>query len=136
MKFDRYEILTKHYRKQIEIQYNFLQIEKDLRSNAYIDKYSPDCIRGSVYVGRVMSLYPSGKYYTGWTTNQTRNDVVRDECFHTALTEALEQRGMWLTSGEGDPTDLYIESDLDYHEVECFIDSADYDKAKEMFADE
>lgn len=65
---------------------------------------------GSSYLGSVMSLTPSGKFYMPWTTNQTADDVERDQRWFTALEAVASKYDGWIESGEGDPTDLYFMS--------------------------
>ena len=63
---------------------------------------------GSSYLGSVMQLTPSGKFYMPWTTNQTADDVERDSRWFDALEQVATKHGGWIESGEGDPTDLYF----------------------------
>jgi hypothetical protein len=63
---------------------------------------------GQVYLGSVMSLAPSGKFYTFWTTNQTNDDIDRDSRWYTALEAVATKYEGWIESGEGDPTDLFF----------------------------
>lgn len=63
---------------------------------------------GSSYLGSVMSLYPSGKFWMPWTTNQTNDDMDRDSRFGEALDEVASKHLGWIESGEGDPTDIYF----------------------------
>lgn len=63
---------------------------------------------GSCYLGSVMALTPSGKFYMPWTTNQTARDVDRDSRWYAALDKAATKYDGWIESGEGDPTDLYF----------------------------
>jgi hypothetical protein len=63
---------------------------------------------GECYLGSVMSLAPSGKFYTAWTTNQTSDDVDKDSRWYAALDKVAEKSQGWIESGEGDPTDLYF----------------------------
>jgi len=51
---------------------------------------------------------PSGKYYMPWTSNQSRIDEEKDSVFIEALEKSLEDVGLYLTSGEGDPCDLLV----------------------------
>ena len=62
----------------------------------------------SCYVGSVMSIFPSGKYYMPWTSNQTIKDEMIDNCFVEALEAYLDKYNMWWENGEGDPTDVFI----------------------------
>jgi hypothetical protein len=87
----------------------------DPEPNARIAEY-PDCTDGCdadghvgcYYLGSVMSLTPSGKFYTFWTTNQTSDDVDRDTRWYAALEAVANKYEGWIESGEGDPTDLYF----------------------------
>jgi hypothetical protein len=63
---------------------------------------------GSYYLGSVLSLTPSGKFYMPWTTNQTADDVERDARWYAALEAVATKMGGWIENGEGDPTDLYF----------------------------
>lgn len=45
------------------------------------------------YIGGVLNLYPSGKIYAPWTTNQTARDVIRDEAFREALESVALDHG-------------------------------------------
>jgi hypothetical protein len=63
---------------------------------------------GKVYLGSVMALTPSGKFYTFWTTNQTSRDVDRDTRWYAALEQVATKYEGWIESGEGDPTDLFF----------------------------
>jgi hypothetical protein len=63
---------------------------------------------GSSYLGSVMQLTPSGKFYVPWTTNQTADDVERDGRWYAALEDVATKMGGWIENGEGDPTDLYF----------------------------
>lgn len=54
-----------------------------------------------IFIGSVFSLTPSGKIYTFWTTNQTEEDVVRDEAWWDALETVSEQNGCFVASPDG-----------------------------------
>jgi hypothetical protein len=60
----------------------------------------------SQYLGSYMSLDPCGKYHHILSPN----DVV-DECcqYWENLEKAAENLGGYITSGEGDPTDIFFE---------------------------
>lgn len=60
------------------------------------------------YLGSIMDVFPSGKFYMPWTTNQTVRDIWQDRAFGEALEDVLEGYGIWVESGEGDPTELFI----------------------------
>jgi hypothetical protein len=63
---------------------------------------------GAAYLGSVMALTPSGKFYMPWTTNQTNDDVDRDSRWFEALEKAATKYGGYVEHGDGDPTDLFF----------------------------
>ena len=105
--FDRYAILTAHYAAQIAAEYSAAAILAECESNKEEDPDNPGELIGRCFLGSVLSIMPSGKYYMPWCTNQTRSDETRDGAFQDALEAFLEDAGMWLESGEGDPCDLF-----------------------------
>ncbi len=129
-KFDRYEILTKNYISEIE-SWNWDKILKEAKSNAVLS--DDDQIEGLCWLGTVFGIYPSGKFYMPWTTNQTRSDVIKDECFHEALEEVAGRYGLFITSGEGDACDIFAGLGLEYDEVITWVNSDDEERAKELF---
>lgn len=145
--FDRHEILKAHYKKQIN-EWNWWDMVCEARRNCSYNKYeSPDSILASCYLGSVLSLYPSGKYYMPWCTNQTRSDVIKDEAFQEALEEVASGWGMYVTCGEGDPCDLYAQFCIDFADYEdikqthnlWFIDqdnNAEFDDAYEKYLED
>jgi hypothetical protein len=61
-----------------------------------------------VFLGTVMSLSPSGKYYTAWAnSNVTESEIDTDETWYNALESQLSDMGYSLESGEGSSTDLF-----------------------------
>lgn len=97
-----HEKLYAYYRKQIENNFYPHMLDLVEVEDEFGNKYLCD------YLGSVMSVFPSGKFYMPWTSNQTIRDVWKDRAFAEALEDVLESYGMWLQSGEGDPTDLFI----------------------------
>ncbi len=121
--FDRYKTLTAHYKNEIEF-WNWEGIKKDALANCYYDASEfSDFITASTYLGSILHIFPSGKYYMPWTTNQTRSDCIRDECFSDALNAVALEHGLYITGSEGDGCDLL---------AQCLIDFADYDKMKDQ----
>lgn len=100
------ELLEKKYEQQIRIWFTgetFSWVEVEAAN--WDEEGNTKFVN---YIGSVMSVFPSGKYYTAWTTNQTNRDVLQDGCFRTAFEKVLSEHNMWLENGEGDPTDLFI----------------------------
>jgi hypothetical protein len=60
------------------------------------------------YLGSVMSIYPSGKYYMPWSSNQTDEDIRRDEAFQAAIEKIERKFNISFDNGEGDPTDVFV----------------------------
>ena len=75
--------------------------------------------RAECFLGTVFGLMPSGKYYMPWCTNQTSRDVIRDSLYMEALEEIAEEHGMYITSGEGDPCDLFAGMCVEDTEEKC-----------------
>ena len=100
------------YYSQILNRWNWPMIEADSKKNAVHKDCSEGCDAdghmGMCFLGTVMNVFPSGKFYTLWTTNQTTRDVDRDERFSIALNKAAELHGGYIENGEGDPTDLFF----------------------------
>lgn len=103
--------LYRRYRAQIEA-WNWDAIVEDCRDpeNQYVDARFPGDTQviGSSYLGTVMNLYPSGKYYMPWCTNQTDDDVARDSAYAEALEDVADAHDLYVFSGEGDPCDVYV----------------------------
>lgn len=101
MRFDRHDILTTSYKHMIA-RWDWNDIFQ--RFQEYIpegfDPTHDEPLEG-VWIGTVFGVFPSGKIYAPWTTNQTRSDVVRDQCFSDALEAMAERRGLFVDySGE------------------------------------
>ncbi len=54
-----------------------------------------------VWIGTVSGLTPSGKIYTFWTTNQTEEDVERDQAWWEALETVAEQNDCFISCPDG-----------------------------------
>lgn len=59
----------------------------------------------TLYCGTYMSIQPSGKYYTCWTSNQSNRDEMIDQWFWEEVENILPTYVFY--SGEGDPCDCY-----------------------------
>jgi hypothetical protein len=63
----------------------------------------------AIFLGSVFSLTPSGKYYTPWACgNVDEEDVKDDQEWWEALEKKAHENGLYITSGEGDPTDIIV----------------------------
>ena len=116
MPFDRHEILKRHYAADIA-SWNWDSIVEDAQTNAE-PEYGCEEPIGRCYLGTVFHLMPSGKFYTGWTTNQTRADETRDAAFIEALEERASEAGGSIGNGEGDPCNMFFSMCFDAPEEE------------------
>src|SRR5690606_12236220 len=86
-------------------EFNWNEIERLLEeAEPFVNEYG-DVVR-MVYLGTVFQLTPSGKYYTFWTG--TEEDFEMDSAWWERVEAEAEERGLFFTSGEGDPCDIYI----------------------------
>lgn len=65
------------------------------------------------YLGSVFTMTPSGKYYMPWCSNFTYEEAAEDAEWFEDLVSVAEKYGAYITSGEGDPTDLYATFPVD-----------------------
>lgn len=74
--------------------------ERDSDENTWTSSY---------YLGTCLDLAPSGKYWTSWSMgNVTEEEVDQDVLFYEALNIVASNNGGYITSGEGDPLDLFF----------------------------
>jgi hypothetical protein len=80
----------------------------------------------SIYVGSILNLTPSGKYYTPWAnSNVTEREADIDRAWWERLEQEAEKHGLFIFCGEGDPTDIFVgmvvekEGDPDHLPDEC-----------------
>ena len=82
---------------------------EDLRDNwkfTEVETYSEyDDNYLSLYLGSFMSLDPCGRYHHTLSPNGATKTCER---YWENLESAAEELGMWIESGEGDPTDIYL----------------------------
>jgi len=109
--FNRTEILKAKYRKEIS-SWNWTGLKADCeKAEPTVDIFSDDYPNGKTYmtfIGTVFVIMPSGKYYMPWTTNQTKHDVEKDTAFGEVLDEIASDHGLFVTSGEGSASDLFV----------------------------
>jgi len=118
------EKLYHQYKEEVEF-WDWAGIRKSAIENCVVDSYELKFdlhIIASCWLGTVFAIMPSGKYYMPWTTNQTAKDVIRGQAYWQALEEVAESNGMYISSGEGDPCDLY---------AQFTIDGSDYNELKD-----
>lgn len=101
MVFNRYDVLFNHYQKEISSWKwgEILQSLTDYEPEGFDPDYDDPLV--GAWLGSVMAVFPSGKIYAPWTTNQTRADVVRDECFSEALEAVAGRHGVAVDYFDG-----------------------------------
>ena len=130
MTFNRYEVLVKHYTEEVSA-WNWNKIVSDSLTNCFLDEENN--IIASSWLGTPFGIYPSGKVYAFWTSNQTRSDVTKDECFIEALEAVAESHGMFINYEE----DIFAQMVLDSpDQVVQYITNDEEEKARELFAQE
>jgi hypothetical protein len=116
MKFS--EKLKERYAAEIKEGSIWAAIEADKFDSIQIDEGRNICRNWGV--GEAINIFPSGKIYMPWTTNQNMRDVIRDQAFNEALEEAAEAAGvcvdyydgyMSLCICDGDASESYITYD-------------------------
>ena len=105
--------LTKQYTEEIE-SWDWETAKTDCQLDEYPTppEHEDDSAIGRAYIGSVMSIMPSGKYYMPWCTNQTCSDVIKDSLFLEILESIASRYGLWLEAGEGCSTDLFLASPI------------------------
>ena len=62
-----------------------------------------------LYVGSVLDLLPSGKYYTPWAnSNVTEEEAEADEEWWETFDAELAKHNAWSETYEGDPLDILV----------------------------
>lgn len=126
--------LRKQYTEEIEA-WDWQGIKNDALKNLYFEEYEPEQLTGSCYLGSCLHLYPSGKFYMPWTSNQTFRDVVKDSLFVEILESIAEKHDLWIGSGEGNFCDVMAFCAVDHDDFNdnehCFLESSNYDEWKQ-----
>lgn len=74
-------------------------------ANATYDESEQD-ITASVYLGRTYRDSPSGSFYAPWSAVPDRIRE-KDAYWYEAFEKVAAKHGLYIMSGEGDPTDTY-----------------------------
>ena len=87
---------------------NWEAIKRELEmAEPYLDECG-NKVKG-LFLGSVLSITPSGKYYTPWAcANVSEREAEQDQEWWEKLEAEAEKHGFFITSGEGDPTDIYV----------------------------
>jgi hypothetical protein len=100
--------VNKYDAKVNELDWDALKEDALRPENTYFDESSAKYI-GCSFLGSVMVLTPSGKFYTPWAcSNVTEDEAHEDEDYWEALERIAADHDGWIESGEGDPTDIFF----------------------------
>lgn len=101
-----FEIKQSEYDKEIR-EWSWDTIKSEAIANASENEEGE--LKGSCFLGTVMSLFPSGKYYTPYArSNVDELDGALDGCFNDALEAIAEEHGGYIFNGEGDLCDVFF----------------------------
>ena len=105
--------LYKRYKAELREGIDWEALKAELESmkdnSGYVREDESGIKAVETFMGTVFALTPSGKYYMPWAcSNVTAREAYRDEQWHAALEALCSERGLYVTSGDGDPCDLYI----------------------------
>lgn len=68
---------------------------------------------GHEFLGSVMTLSPSGNYWTMWAqSNVTEEEAEKDEAWFEALEKVASEYDLSIELGEGDPCDIFAAIDI------------------------
>jgi hypothetical protein len=100
----------------METIFNLKSIRSELNAQQWeLDEFGEGEVR-SVYLGTVMGLYPSGKYYTCWANNNVvQEEIDRDAEWQEKAEGELLSIGCYLMPG-GDPCDIFAAECRDIEE--------------------
>lgn len=104
-----YEIMVAQYERDIRESFDWEMICADCGMHAEPDPYDDHGLLGQVYLGSILSLYPSGKYWVLWANDNVSSDEQKhDSAYAEALENIANLYGGWIESSDGDPLDLYF----------------------------
>ena len=123
------------YKRQLKNEFNWESIKHEALNNPQ-ENYLNDFIVGTVFLGTVFSMCPSGKYYLPFACSNVNNcpickglgyckgdpyntcsrcqgvgshEAYQDIEWYAALDEIAEKYNGYIAHGEGDPCDIFFE---------------------------
>ncbi len=113
-------------------QFNrILALGKDIDSEElHLDDYNPETGVRSIYLGSILSITPSGKFYTPFAnSNVSLKEAALDELWWDYMGRGLGESCLSLVLGEGDGLDLFL---VRYYDILDYEDK-DEDEYKIKF---
>lgn len=109
--------LHQFYVNKISHQFDFDKIKSGCLDYPQINEDN-DGLFGQFYLGSILYLTPSGKFYTPWAnSNVTAFDAAKDEIWTEAMEEVFSTHDLYLTGGEGDGLDIFASRSIDWVEL-------------------
>ena len=117
-KHNVFDLMVEKYSKEIESEYLWNNILNELNNpdeDMIVDDDFNDIKYASLYIGSVLSIMPSGKFYMPFACSNINNvrEALLDECYREAFELKCGSLELWLENGEGDPTDMFICKTID-----------------------
>ena len=109
--FNKEEIVSTRMKDRVTGEWNFKDMEETVRRDGCIvdDNFTADSPYFSVYLGSILNIAPSGKYYTPWAcSNVSRFEAMQDEWYWHHFDNLTLQHNCWTQSGEGDALDVLL----------------------------
>lgn len=93
----------------MELNLDLDAVRRQLDHEAFVHDPESECYVRRTYLGSVLNLAPSGKYYTAFANaNVSDDEITADAAWQESLEIALEARGMELEVDPDDPCDLFV----------------------------
>lgn len=88
---------------------------------------NPDILQRTIYLGSILSLTPSGKFYLPFAcSNVTVKEAAIDEIWQDFMRFHLEEEDLFLISGEGDGLDMFLVRYYDRNDYSCCPECGTY----------
>lgn len=107
------------------------QVVREMSYTPYTWDYEGEQWVRRVWIGTTLGTMPSGKVYTGWTSNQTCADVYADEYYTELLEEECDAHGFFLSIDD----DSYSVAESDPLPAEGMIDLGDWNEYERQISD-
>lgn len=98
---------TEFYLRQVRQEFDWKVIAE--KPDHIEDADDGDDPIARTYLGSILTLYPSGKYYTPWArTNVSLSEATLDTCYRDALDKLAQEFDGWIEEGDDDPLDIFF----------------------------
>ena len=99
------------------------KVDENIRNSELVYDEMEDCFMQSYYLGSCLNIMPSGKYYLPFAcSNVTEEEAEKDHEYYVLMEAELDEINAHITSGEGDPTDMFITRQYDIDGVIALLE--------------